>query len=409
MRIAIIGGGLAGLVAGYSLSDSHEVVIYEQDSSAGGLLSSYEIDHYTIERYYHHFFSGDTSLMDLLDDLHLQDSIIWLSGSTGSYKDGKIHPLTSPLEILRYPYLRFIDKIKLAFFTRRSSQMDLEKLDEITAKAFILSELGDRIYSSFFEPLLRSKFGENADKVSAAWLISRVAIRSDRGVAGERLGYLKGGFSVLTRALMDQAVDRGCRILLSTPVRSVVPVQDGEEGWELNGEHFDVIIGTCSPKILSSLGVPGIPDVPYQGAACLTLALTRDIAHGIYWVNMIDPSPYGAVVSHTNFAPLDWYGEYIVYLASYFTGDPAPDVKEKMLSDFCTKFSVDPHEILWTRLAIDNAAGPLYLTGYKQHLIDPTVSGLYLAGMFSPENYPERSVEGSIKAARRVVEGINNL
>ncbi|MDD1729150.1 MAG: NAD(P)/FAD-dependent oxidoreductase [Methanospirillum sp.] len=409
MRIGIIGGGLAGLVAGYALAGNHEVVIFERESDLGGLLSSYRNERYSIERFYHHFFSGDTALMNLLEELDLTNDIIWLSGSTGSFTDGVIHPLTTPMEILRYQYLSFIDKIRLGMFTMQASGLDMTPLDAITAREFIVSRLGERIYHSFFEPLLKSKFGQNADQVSAAWLISRVAIRSNRGVEGERLGYLKGGFSVLIDRLSSAASERGCRINTGTPVTSVTRITSPKgSGWEINGECFDLLIGTVSPRILTDLGISGIPDIPYQGAACMTLALSRDVAQGIYWLNVTDPAPYGAVVSHTNFAPFEWYGEHLVYLASYFTGTPDPALQEKMLSDFCTKFSVDPQEVLWTRIAIDRDAGPLYLTGYKHNLIEPSIPGLYLAGMFSPENYPERSIEGSIKAARRVVEGIQS-
>ncbi len=409
MRIGIIGGGLAGLVAGYALAGNHEVVIFEQESDLGGLLSSYRNEHYSIERFYHHFFSGDTALMTLLEELGLTSDIIWLSGSTGSFTDGTIHPLTTPMEILRYQYLSFIDKIRLGMFTMQASRLDMDPLDAITAREFIVSRLGERIYHSFFEPLLKSKFGQNADQVSAAWLISRVAIRSNRGVEGERLGYLKGGFSVLIDRLSSAASERGCGINTGTPVTSVIQITSPKgSGWEINGEFFDLLIGTVSPRVLADLGISGIPDIQYQGAACMTVALSRDIAKGIYWLNVTDPAPYGAVVSHTNFAPFEWYGEHLVYLASYFTGTPDPTLQEKMLSDFCTKFSVDPQEVLWTRIAIDGDAGPLYLTGYKNNLIEPSIPGLYLAGMFSPENYPERSIEGSVKAARRVVEGIQS-
>lgn len=409
MRIGIIGGGLAGLLIGYTLAETHEVVVFEQNTELGGLLSSYRNERYSIERFYHHFFSGDATLMNLLDELGLKNEIVWLSGSTGSFTDGSIHPLTTPFEILRYPYLRLIDKVRLGLFTIRASQIDMASLDTITARDFVVRKLGEQIYRSFFEPLLKSKFGKNADRVSAAWLISRVAIRSDRGVAGERLGYIRGGFSVLIDRLVNSAIDRGCQIRTCTPVTSVNQFLSGQQsGWNINGEFFDLLVGTASPRVLADLGVPGIPDVPYQGAACMMLALTRDVAKGIYWLNITDPAPYGAVVSHTNFAPFEWYGEHLVYLASYFTGEPDPLIQEKMLSDFCTKFSVDPHEVLWTRIAINREAGPLYLTGYKNNLIDPAMPGLYLAGMFSPENYPERSIEGSVRAARRVAEGIKS-
>jgi protoporphyrinogen oxidase len=43
---------------------------------------------------------------------------------------------------------------------------------------------------------------------------------------------------------------------------------------------------------------------------------------------------------------------------------------------------------------------PVYEQGYLQRVLpfDVCLSGLYLAGMFSPTNYPERSMNGSVKA-----------
>ena len=51
----------------------------------------------------------------------------------------------------------------------------------------------------------------------------------------------------------------------------------------------------------------------------MTLAIEREVTEGIYWLNMKDAAPYGAVVTHTNFIPFSRYGEHIVYLASYFS------------------------------------------------------------------------------------------
>ncbi|HKM41178.1 MAG TPA: amine oxidase, partial [Methanocorpusculum sp.] len=68
-------------------------------------------------------------------------------------------------------------------------------------------------------------------------------------------------------------------------------------------------------------------------------------------------------------------------------------------------------EIHHTDLYIDRFAGPVYVTGYKD-TIPPVDAGenLFIAGMFSPENYPERSMEGSISAgmnAAKILEEKN--
>ena len=154
------------------------------------------------------------------------------------------------------------------------------------------------------------------------------------------------------------------------------------------------------------MGGPALPPIPYQGAACMTLALEREVTGGIYWLNMKDAAPYGAVVTHTNFIPFKRYGEHIVYLASYFTGTVPPHLDLRMLEDFCTRFSVTKDEIHWYKMAVDPWAGPVYTTGYHRLIPAYEQKGLLMAGMFSLANYPERSMEGSIRAGSEVAEYI---
>ena len=155
------------------------------------------------------------------------------------------------------------------------------------------------------------------------------------------------------------------------------------------------------------MGGPATQSIPYQGAACMTLALDQDVTQGIYWLNMKDAAPYGAVVTHTNFIEQERYGEHIVYLASYFSGTVPAHLDRRMLDDFCNRFYVAPKEIHWHKMAIDPLAGPVYTTGYRSLIPAYEQKGLYMAGMFSQPNYPERSMEGSIRAGQDVAACIN--
>lgn len=403
MKICVVGGGLSGLVSTLELIGEHEVDLFERRPVPGGCLGSYRIGNYWIEEYYHHCFAGDSALLALFKNLGVIDRLVWLKGTTGYYVDGVVHHLTTPTEILRYPHLTLIEKVRLGLLTLRSRRFDVAALDEVTARDFILDNLGPGVYASFFEPLLKSKFGDRAGEVSAAWLISRIAIRSDRGVGGERLGYLKGGFQHFIARLEEAAARQGASIMSETPVDEIR--RDGE-AWLVNGESYDAVVSTLPPQATATLACMDIPPVPYQGAACMTLALDRDVTDGIYWLNMKDKAPYGAVVSHTNFAPLEWYGEQIVYLASYFTGRLPEGFEKKMLLDFCRRFSVDEAEVHWHRLAVDPYAGPVYTTGLRKRLPDYEEHGLFMAGMFSPPNYPERSMNGSVIAGREVAKRV---
>ena len=403
MKIGVIGGGLTGLTAAHRLVQDHEVDLFEKMPYLGGCLSSYKVNEYWIERYYHHCFSGDSSLFALITEMDLIDKLEWKTGTTGYFANNKIYPLNTPLQILLYPELSLIDKVKLARLTFKVKKTDLKTLDDIPAEQYIIKNLGKNIYSSFFEPLLKSKFGERRKEVSAAWLFSRIAIRSNRGVSGEHLGYMNGGFHQLIDALEKSIALKGGGIRKQTPVLSI---SHKNGSWEINGIHYDTIISTIPPQELERMGGPVLPPVPYQGAACMTLALERDVTGGMYWLNMKDAAPYGAVVAHTNFIPFRRYGEHIVYLASYFTGTVPPRIDFRMLEDFCTRFSVAKDEIHWYKMAVDPWAGPVYTTGYRSLIPAYEHQGLFMAGMFSPANYPERSMEGSIRAGSEVAECI---
>jgi protoporphyrinogen oxidase len=399
MRVCILGGGLCGLVASLRLSRSCEVTLLERERDPGGCLSSYRLNGSWLERFYHHCFAGDSHLLALIDEVGLSDRLEWLRGTTGSFADGRIYPLNTPLEILRYPYLSTLEKARLALFTLRARRERLEDLDTVAARAFIVDRLGEDIYAQFFRPLIRSKFGDRENEVSAGWLVSRVAIRSNRGLSGERLGYLRGGFHLLVERLAEIASKQGCAIEAGTPATRMER-KDG--GWAVNGARYDRVLSTIPPQELARIGGPDLPPVPYQGAACMTLGIDRDVTDGVYWLNMKDPAPYGAVVSHTNFIPPERYDGRILYLASYFQGAMDPGLPGKMVEDFCSRFGVAPGSIRWRKMAVEPFAGPIYITGYRNFIPPYEQEGLFLAGMFSLSNYPERSMEGSIVAGTEV-------
>jgi protoporphyrinogen oxidase len=198
-------------------------------------------------------------------------------------------------------------------------------------------------------------------------------------------------------------MDKGGIINLQTPVTSL---SKNDTQWEINGEKVDVVLSTIPPTELANIAGITMPDIPYQGAACMTMGIERDVCKGVYWINMKDEGPYGAVVAHTNLVPKERYGEHIVYLASYFSGSVPARLDQKMREDFCSRFSLKENEIHWSRMAIDSWAGPIYTTGYRSLIPAYEKHGVYLAGMFSEENYPERSMEGSIRAGNRIAQYI---
>ncbi|MDP2841575.1 MAG: NAD(P)/FAD-dependent oxidoreductase [Candidatus Methanoperedens sp.] len=426
MKTIIIGGGLAGLAAAYRLVDRDEITIIEIDNELGGMASSYSIEIpgskngvYHIEKYYHHIFASDKELISLIEELGLGSRLEWLRGTTGYFFNGKIYPMNTPLEILRA--LPLVDVIRLTWLVMKAKTIkDRTPFDEITAKQWILDTAGESVYNNFFLPLLASKFGDNKDKVSAAWLLGRVQIRSNRGAKGERLGYMRGGFHALVIAMVDKLKDKGCKILKGCVYR--IDINNGVvKGVVVDGKRIecDRVISTVAPNVLekimdtkhSRIGT----DISYQGTACALFGLKEKVMDDIYWLNIKDEVPFGAVIEHTNFIPEQDYGEHLMYVTSYFQNPESvlwkknnDEVVELYLKGLEKLFPGIREKVNWWRLRRDIDTAPVYEVGYGKKVLPykTNIKGLYLAGMFSEANYPERSMNGSIVAGFRCAETV---
>ncbi len=423
MKTVIIGGGLSGLAAAYRLSGSDELVIIERDSELGGVASSYALragtDIYHIEKYYHHIFSSDKELISLIGELGLGSRLEWLRGSTGYYFNGKIHPMNTPFEILKA--LPLMDVIRLTRLVLKAKGIkDAAPFDNITAKEWIIDTAGESVYDNFFLPLLSSKFGDNKEKVSAAWLLGRVQIRSNRGANGERLGYMRGGFNALIEKLTDNIRNRGAYVIPGN-VSHIEVAGSSVRGITADGKFIqcDRIISTVAPSSLCKMIDPGLfgldINISYQGTACALFGLSEKVMDDVYWLNIKEEVPFGAVIEHTNFIPESDYGEHLMYVTSYFQNQDSmlwrssdEEVIELYMNGLEKLFPGFRKKIKWWRLRRDMDTAPVYEVGYGKKILPykTGIKGLYLAGMFSEANYPERSMNGSVVAGFKCAEAI---
>ncbi|MEM0350755.1 MAG: NAD(P)/FAD-dependent oxidoreductase [Archaeoglobaceae archaeon] len=398
MKVAIIGAGLTGLRCAKELSQFVKVKVFEKNSP-GGLLSSFRKEYY-IEKFYHHAFKTDSELLSVIKELGLASKLVWKTVKVGIAKEGKIYSLSTPMEILKFPYMSLIEKFKLAIFTLRSKKRNFKEFDEIGAIEAIRKELGENLLRNFFIPMLRAKFGENAEVVSYAWLLARVAIRSNRKLKGEEIGYLRHGFYQLVEKLSEdiEVLNERAKITFNGK-------------WSVNGEYFDVIVFTAPlPELGEFRERFGIPEVKYQSSICALLSLKQSISD-VYWIN-VDGASFGAIIEHTNFMPLEDYGEVLVYLASYSTPESelfnSPDsVIEKIFLRDLQKFGIGEKDVNWIKIFKAKFSSPIYEKGFLKKITPYKVyDGFYVAGMTSRPNYPERSMNGSLIAGREVAEEI---
>lgn len=424
MKTIIIGGGLAGLAAAYRLAGEDEIILIEKEPELGGMASSYSIQTphlnagiYHIEKYYHHIFASDKELISFIEELGLGNKLEWLRSTTGYYFNGKIYPMNTPFQILKA--LPLMDVLRLTRLVLKTKTIkDTTPYDDITAKEWILDTAGESVYNNFFLPLLQSKFGDNKERVSAAWLLGRVRIRSNRGAKGERLGYMRGGFHALIEKMAGNIIKNGGSIRHGEV--SKIDVADGSvRGVVMDGKCIDCdgIISTVAPHILRKIIDPTLlgldMDISYQGTACALFRLTGKVMEDVYWLNIKEEVPFGAAIEHTNFVPVSDYGEHLMYVTSYFQNPKSAlwkssdeQVIELYLKGLEKLFTGFRKKVKWWRLRRDIDTAPVYEVGYGKKVLpyETGIKGLYLAGMFSEANYPERSMNGSIVAGFKCAE-----
>lgn len=427
----IIGGGFTGLSVAYELAKKEfKVLVLESELSVGGLAGSFEVLGNRLDRFYHHWFTNDAEVMELIRELKLSDQVEINPTNTGIYYANNFFKLSTPLDLIKFTPIPFFDRIRLGVLTiALRSIKDWMRLEDVTATEWLKKWGGIKAYRVVWEPLLAGKFGPYAEKISAVWFWNKLKLRgSSRGSGGEeRLAYFKGGFVGVAEALVKVIESAGGRVALGYAAQDISPV-DGAWVIQANNEVFhssQVIVTTALPIAASlvkswaeSEYIQSLNRIQYLANTCLVLELDRPLSD-TYWLNVNDPSfPFVGVIEHTNFeSPRNYGGRHIVYLSKYLPHtDPlyALDVDEylefalpflkKMFPELKRDWIKDHH--LWKA----RWAQPIVEKNYSK-LIPEEQSpkeGLYICSM--AQIYPEdRGTNYAIREGRACGKRVADL
>lgn len=305
MKIAVIGAGLTGLVAGYRLSQKgHLVTIYEKGSDIGGLMGGFAIGKTSLEKAYHHIFTTDKYIIDLTKELGLVDKLEWYPEKTSLYYDGTVYPFMGALDLLKFKPLSLISKIRLGIVKiLLEKDNNWEKYADQLAYYWMKKWCGEEGYKVIWEPLLRGKFHEKYKEVSMAWLWARIHTRGNSG----KLGYFKGGFRVIAEELAKRIKNNKGKIVLNHEVDHQKIVKE-----------FDRVIYTGAAK-----------EIDYLGAVCLVFTSKQSLSNH-YWHNINDKnSPFLAFIQHTNLVDKKQYGNKNVYYMGVYVPHDHKNFTEK--------------------------------------------------------------------------------
>ncbi|MEI6728708.1 MAG: FAD-dependent oxidoreductase [bacterium] len=183
-KIAIIGSGISGLVAGYELTkQGFEVEVFEKQNQAGGRAISVEVEGLNID-------SGASFLMDSYDQVYAylkefdllkqnQNPKAILS-STVVLKDNKLQGYSLSVDFLsiteRIKFLyglwkmnRYLNDNKISFFEPWSNPKNFV---DSPAKQYLLEHFDSKIVDYFFEPGIRCVQFHSTEQIGTQSLLA---------------------------------------------------------------------------------------------------------------------------------------------------------------------------------------------------------------------------------------------
>ena len=308
IRVAVVGGGIAGLAAAVHLKGRARVTVYEQSAVLGGKLRTGELAGSTVELGAEAFLvrdpaGGDSAAVALAHRLGLGDDLVNpATGAAAIAVDGRLVPMPKGT-LVGVPG----DLDAVSALARPDPARDADKGHPLLAPGadvavgeLVRRRLGDEVVDRLVDPMLGGVYAGRADGLSLAATMPALAAAArteatltgavraaqaafPRAPGGAVFATIRGGVSRLVAAA---AAASGAKIELSTAVRELSCRDDG--GWWLTvgptreartipadavilalpSRHAARLLATVAPEAATATGA-----LDYASVALVTLAL----------------------------------------------------------------------------------------------------------------------------------------
>lgn len=425
MKIGIIGAGFTGLSGAYNLSEKgHRVVVFEKDINPGGLALGFKEKKWdwTLEKHYHHWFTNDKAVLSLAKKIN--HKVIIKRPKTSVLVDNNIYQFDSPKEVLQFPKLSIIDRLRMGFVIGVIKLNPFWKpLEKLNATKFLPFALGKKNYEMIWEPLFKNKFGPFASNISMSWFWARIVKRTPS------LAYPEGGYLNFANHLVENIKEKDSEIKYNTEVIEIKKLKNNKVGVtvkeknKLKKYEFDKVIFTLPTLLFASIA-KGLPKKYLQnlnklnslGATNLVLRLKKPfLKDNTYWVSVCDKkSPIMAIVEHTNFMDRKYYdNEHLLYLGNYLPGNSTRFEMNKkevlaLFDPFLKNINPDyKKSIIGYELFKTPYAQPIIPTNYSKILpnMDTPLNNVYIANI--DQVYPwDRGTNYAVELGEKIVNHI---
>ena len=329
-RIAIIGGGISGLAAAFTIEEQRragapiEYVLFESSPHFGGVIVSERVENCLVEAGPDSFLTEKPWAADLCRKLGLADQLIGsndaqrktyilFNGKLVALPDGLMFMVpTKVMPTLMSPLFSFRTKLQMVrewFHTSKQANADE------TVAAFVERHYGAEMVARLADPLLSGIYGGEASQLSMRAVLPRfLEMEAMRGSLGRAMmaartqtvpnsarplfTSLKDGMQHMVDALVDRLSPSALH--LSRPVQSMRPQ---ERGWLVSaGDEsyaFDAVIVATPSHLAATLLQDASHDlaselraIPYSSSVTVTLAYDQN-------VRAMLPPGFGFLVPHS--------------------------------------------------------------------------------------------------------------
>jgi protoporphyrinogen oxidase len=414
----IVGAGITGLYIGTELAAKQpgQRPLIIEAGDIGGLAAGFRLGGAYLEKFYHYTFQQDRDIKELCEEF--TDSRIFFGRTrSGIFVDGKIWPLETPVDLLKFtPIGNLKDRLLTGLVLRELARKDdWGGYDSMTCEELFRRKGALPGYKNLWEPLLKAKFGRDFANAPASFLWGRVNPRArSRSGGSEKLGYLRGGFRPFFEGMARYVTSHGGEVKTHERVTRVIPGETPRVITDKGEYNCSKVVWTAAPDQLADAfetqeGLDSLRSVKYMAASCLILVMSRRSGE-FFWVNNIEKdAEFGIVVEHTNLVPPEDYdGRHILYIGNYLPPDhPYLTLgKDELLNIYWPGLKkiypgIERKDVIGSHYFKNFRACPVYGLNYSRKILP--YSGLFrgvdLVGMSQVYPY-DRSMHNSLLVAK---------
>lgn len=319
-RIAIIGGGIAGLSAAFYLEKARrngaelQWTLFEKSNRLGGVLQTEQRDGFVFEAGADSFLTAKPEATQLCRELGLGDQLIGSNEGRKTYilVKGKLVPIPQGLEFMvptqiwpmaTTPLFSFGTKLRMAAELFSSVRKDAS--DE-SVGAFVRRHFGQEMVDRVAEPLLAGVYGGDVEALSIRAVLPRFAemerdngslVRATLKAKAKRVAAPPQPMFTSLRNGMQQMIDALVQALPQSSIRlqqQEISVRQVNDDWQVESsgiaERFQaVLLAVPAPSSAGLLRqfhpalIEGLSKIQYTSSAAVALAYDQaelPVGHG---------------------------------------------------------------------------------------------------------------------------------